>query len=73
MMELERIYELAIEAARDRVDELAFCRSLKDNAVLKAWHEQAKAELEDLTREYTQMLGDRYKELFKDGNAEIHS
>ena len=63
-MTYERIYELAIEAARDRVDELAFCRSLKDNAVLKAWHEQAIAELSDLGRGYNQLIIDKYKEVF---------
>lgn len=68
-MEFERIYELAIEAARDRVDELAFCRSLKDNSVLKRMHEQAVSELTDLSRGYKQMIIDKYKELTKHGNA----
>lgn len=68
-MTFERIYELAIEAAKARVDDLVERRLTQDNILLQRWHEQAKAELEDLTRGYTQMLGDRYKELFKDGNA----
>lgn len=68
-MTFERIYELAIEAAKARVDDLVERRVTRDNILLQRWHEQAKAELEDLTRGYTQMLGDRYKELFKDGNA----
>ena len=68
-MEFERMYELALEAARDRVDELAFCRSLKDNSVLKRLHEQAKAELADLGRGYNQMIIDKYKELTKHGNS----
>lgn len=68
-MELERIYELAIEAARDRVDELAFCRSLNDNSILKRLHEQAEAELADLSLGYNQMMTDKYKELAEHGNA----
>lgn len=68
-MELERMYELAVEAARDRVDELAFCRSLKDNSMLKRMHEQAIAELTDLGRGYNQMIIDKYKELDSNGNA----
>lgn len=68
-MTFERMYELAIEAAKARVDYLVERRVTQDNILLQRWHEQAKAELEDLTRGYTQLLGDRYKELFKDGNA----
>ena len=69
LMEFERIYELALQAVRDRVDELAFCRSLKDNSFLKRMHEQAIAELTDLGRGYNQMIIDKYKELTKNGNA----
>ena len=68
-MTFERIYELAVQAARDRVDELAFCRSLKDNSVLKRMYEQAIAELTDLGRDYNQIIIDKYKELTKHGNA----
>lgn len=68
-MELERIYELAIEAASARVNDLSARRRTKDNAVLKAWHEQAIAELTDLCRGYNQMLIDKYKELTIHGNA----
>lgn len=68
-MTFERIYEMAIEAARERVDELAFCRSLNDNSILKRLHEQAKAELADLSRGYNQMIIDKYKELDNNGNA----
>lgn len=68
-MTFERMYELAVEAAIDRVDELAFCRSLKDNSTLKRMHEQAIAELTDLGRGYNQMIIDKYKELTKHGNA----
>lgn len=68
-MELERIYELAIEAAIARVDDLSARRRMKDSAVLKMWHEQAVAELTDLGRGYNQMIIDKYKELVKNGNA----
>lgn len=68
-MTFERMYELALQAVRDRVDELAFCRSLKDNSFLKRMHEQAIAELTDLGRGYNQMIIDKYKELTKNGNA----
>lgn len=68
-MELERIYELAIEAASARVNDLSSRRRTKDNAVLKAWHEQAIAELTDLGRGYNQMIIDKYKELTKHGNS----
>ena len=68
-MTFERIYELSIQAARDRVDELAFCRSLKDNSLLKRMHEQAIAELTDLSRGYNQMIIDKYKEIDNNGNA----
>lgn len=61
-MTFERIYELAVQAARDRADELAFCRSLKDNSILKRLHEQAKAEQAELSRGYNQMIIDKYKE-----------
>lgn len=68
-MELERIYELAIEAASARVYDLSSRRRMKDNAILKMWHEQAVAELTDLGRGYNQMIIDKYKELAKNGNA----
>lgn len=68
-MELERIYELAIEAASARVNDLSSRRRMKDNAILKAWHEQAVAELTDLGRGYNQLIIDKYKELTKHGNA----
>ena len=68
-MELESIYELAIEAAIARVDDLSARRRMKDSAVLKMWHEQAVAELTDLGRGYNQMIIDKYKELVKNGNA----
>ena len=68
-MELERIYELAIEAASARVYDLSARRRTKDNAVLKARHEQAIAELTDLGRGYNQLIIDKYKELTKNGNA----
>lgn len=70
-MTFERIYELAIEAARDRADEIAFCRSLNDNSILKRMHEQAIAELTDLGRGYNQMIIDKYKEMAGNGNAQI--
>lgn len=68
-MELERIYELAIEAASSRVNDLTSRRRMKDSALLKMWHEQAIAELTDLGRGYNQMIIDKYKELAKNGNA----
>lgn len=68
-MELERVYELAIEAACVRVNDLSDRRRMKDNAILKARHEQAIAELNDLGRDYNQMIIDKYKELTKNGNA----
>lgn len=68
-MTLERIYELTIEAAIARVDDLSARRRMKDSAVLKMWHEQAVAELTDLGRGYNQMIIDKYKELVKNGNA----
>ena len=68
-MELERIYELAIEAASARVNDLSARRRMKDNAILKMWHEQAIDELTDLGRGYNQMIIDKYKELTKHGNA----
>ena len=68
-MELERIYELAIEAATARVNDLSSRRRTRDNAVLKMWHEQAIVELTDLGRGYNQMIIDKYKELSKHGNA----
>ena len=68
-MELERIYELAIEAAIARVDDLSARRRMKDSAVLKMWHEQAVVELTDLGRGYNQLIIDKYKELTKHGNA----
>lgn len=68
-MELERVYELAIEAASARVNDLSSRRRTKDNAILKSWHEQAIAELTELGRGYSLMITDKYKELFTDGNA----
>ena len=68
-MTFERIYELAIEAASARVNDLSSRRRTKDNAVLKKWHEQAIAELTDLGRGYNQMIIDKYKELTKHGNS----
>lgn len=68
-MELERIYELAIEAAIARADDLSARRRMKDSALLKMWHEQAIAELSDLGRGYNQLIIDKDKELIKDGNA----
>ena len=68
-MELERVYELAIEAASARVNDLSSRRRTRDNAVLKTWHEQAVAELTDLGRGYNQLIIDKYKELTKHGNA----
>lgn len=62
-MELERVYELAIEAAIARVDDLSARRRMKDSAVLKMRHEQAIAELTDLGRGYIQLIIDKYKEL----------
>lgn len=69
LMEFERIYELALQAVRDRVDELAFYRSLKDNSFLKRMHEQAIDELTYLGHCYNQLIIDKYKELTKHGNA----
>lgn len=68
-MTFERIYELAIEAAYARVNDLSSRRRTKDNAILKARHEQAIAELTDLGRGYNQLIIDKYKELAKNGNA----
>lgn len=68
-MELERIYELAIEAASARVNDLSARRRMNDSAALKMWHEQAIAELTDLGRGYNQMIIDKYKELTKHGNS----
>lgn len=68
-MELERIYELAIEAATARVNDLSSRRRTRDDALLKARHEQAIAELTALGRGYNQMIIDKYKELVKNGNA----
>lgn len=47
-MTFERIYELAIEAAR--VNDLSSRRRTRDSVILKRWHEQAIAELSDLGR-----------------------
>lgn len=68
-MTFERVYELAIEAAQRKVNDLSSRRRMKDNAVLKMRHEQAIAELADLGRGYNQMIIDKYKELAKNGNA----
>ena len=63
-MELERIYELAIEAACARLNDLSARRRMKDSATLKTWHEKAIAELTDLGRGYNQLIIDKYKEVF---------
>ena len=68
-MELERVYELAIEAASARVNDLSSRRRTRDSAILKDWHEQAIAELADLGRGYDQMIIDKCRELTKHGNA----
>lgn len=68
-MELERIYELAIEAAVARVNDLSSRRRTRDNAILKARHEQAISELTDLACGYNQMIIDKYKEMTRNGNA----
>lgn len=68
-MNIERIYELAIEAACARVNDLSSRRRTKDDAILKRRHEQAIAELTDLGLGYNQMIIDKYKELVKNGNA----
>ena len=68
-MTFERIYELAIEAASARVNDLSSRRRTRDSAILKAWHEQAIAELADLGRGYNLLMSDKYKELFQDGDA----
>lgn len=68
-MTFERVYELAIEAASARVNDLSARRRMKDTAILKRWHEQAIADLTDLGRGYNQMIIDKYKELTKNGNA----
>ena len=64
----ESIYELAIEAATARVNDLSSRRRTRDSVILKAWHEQAIAELTDLGRGYNLLMSDKYKELFDDGN-----
>lgn len=66
-MTFERIYELAIEAASARVNDLSSRRRTRDSAILKAWHEQAIAELTDLGRGYNLLMSDKYKELFRNG------
>ena len=68
-MTVERIYELAIEAASVRVNDLSSRRRTRDNALLKMWHEQAIAELTELGRGYNQMIIDKYKELAEHGNS----
>lgn len=68
-MTFERIYELAIEAASARFSDLSSRRRTRDSAILKAWHEQAIAELADLGHGYNLLITDKYKELFTDGNA----
>ena len=68
-MGLERVYELAIEAATARVNDLSSRRRTRDDAILKRQHEQAIDELTDLCRGYNQMIIDKYKELAKHGNA----
>ena len=68
-MTFERIYELAIEAASARVNDLSSRRRTKDSAILKAWHEQAIDELTCLGRGYNQLIIDKYKEKGQNGNA----
>ena len=68
-MEFEHIYELAIEAAIARVNDLSARRRTQDTFNLKAAHEQAIAELTDLGRGYNQLIIDKYKELANNGNA----
>lgn len=68
-MTFERIYELAIEAASARVNDLSSRRRTRDSVILKAWHDQAIAELADLGRGYNLLITDKYKELFKDGQS----
>lgn len=68
-MTFERIYELAIEAASARFSDLSSRRRTRDSAILKAWHEQAKEELDDLCRGYKQLIIDKYKESDENGNA----
>lgn len=65
----ESIYELAIEAASARVNDLSSRRRTRDSAILKAWHDQATAEMADLCRGYNLLITDKYKELFKDGQS----
>ena len=67
-MELERIYELAIEAASARVNDLSSRRRTRDTAILKSWHEQAIADLTDLGLGYNQLIIDKYKEMHRNGN-----
>ena len=68
-MELERIYELAIEAANARAHDLSSLRRRRDDAILKRQYEQAIDELTCLCRDYNQMIIDKYKELTKHGNS----
>ena len=68
-MTFERIYELAIEAACSRVNDLSSRRRTQDTFNLKAGHEQAIDELDDLVRDYNQMIIDKYKEFGQNGNA----
>lgn len=68
-MTFERIYELAIEAATARVNDLSSRRRTRDDAILKHQHEQAIDELTYLGRGYNQLIIDKYKELAKHGNA----
>lgn len=68
-MTFERIYELAIEAATARVNDLSSRRRTRDDAMLKRQHEQAIDELTCLGRGYNQLIIDKYKELAKNGNA----
>lgn len=68
-MTFERVYELAIEAATARVNDLSSRRRTRDDAILKRQHEQAIDELTCLVRGYNQMIIDKYKELTKHGNA----
>lgn len=68
-MTFERVYEVAIEAATARVNDLSSRRRTRDDAILKRQHEQAIDELTCLGRGYNQMIIDKYKEMTKHGNA----
>lgn len=68
-MTFERFYELAVEGAAARVNDLSSRLRTRDDAILKRQHEQAIDELTYLCRGYNQMIIDKYKEQTKHGNA----